>query len=441
VINVCIVKSYGKEVTQSMPEPLVLSDPERRALDSVDTDALLDVLGELIAFQSLGGDESPIQEHMATLMASLGMTVDLWEIPLDEIRHHPAYSADIERDCALGVVGRWGRGDGPKLVLNGHVDVVPAGEFDLWSVPPWEMTIADGRVYGRGSVDMKGGLCCALSAIRALQNAGVELTGEVNIQSVVGEEDGGVGTLATIERGHIGDAAIVLEPTELMVAPAQAGALNFRLTVPGKAAHGALRSEGVSPFDKYLQLYQAMRGFEAERNRALADPLFEAYDVPFALCIGRVRSGVWASTVAESLTCEGRVGVAPSEDPDDVRRAFADVIDQAAQRDPWLRDHPPRLEWWGAQFAPASTDPEHALSQSLINAHRSVTGETPIVRGMPYGADMRLLANEGGMPTVIYGPGDVRRAHAPDEFVPIADLTVATQTLALSLLRFCGAAN
>lgn len=428
------------EDTQSMPEFHPLSDRERRVVDAVDMDALLDTLSELIAFQSLGGHEGPIQAHMASLMAAMGFDVDRWEIPLDEIRRHPAYSADIERDQALGVVGRWGKGDGPTLVLNGHVDVVPAGEMDLWSVPPWEMTIADNRVYGRGSVDMKGGLSCALAAIRALREADIELAGEIMIHSVVGEEDGGVGTLATIERGHGGDAAIVLEPTELMVAPAQAGALNFRLTVPGKAAHGALRGEGVSPFDTYLPLYQAMREFESERNRRRTDPLFADYAIPFALCVGRVWSGVWASTVAESLTCEGRVGVAPSEDPADVRQAFANVIDQAAEHDPWLRDHPPRLEWWGAQFAPASTDPDHALPQTLINAHRDVTGQAPVIRGMPYGADMRLLVNQGGMPTVIYGPGDVRQAHAPDEYVPIADLETATRTLALSLLRFCGTA-
>ena len=418
-----------------------MSRLERRVLDAVNVDALLDTLGDLIRFESLGGNEFPIQDRMATLLENHGFDVDRWEIPLNELRQHPAYSADIEREQAIGVVGRWGNGESPTLVLNGHVDVVPAGELDLWHVPPWEMTIADNRVYGRGSVDMKGGLCCALSAIRALQQAGVELNGQAMLQSVVGEEDGGIGTLATIERGHIGDAAIVMEPTELMVAPAQAGALNFRLTVPGKAAHGALRGEGVSPFDKYLLIYDAMRGFEAERNRALADPLFDAYDVPFALCIGRVWSGVWASTVAESLTCEGRVGVAPDEDPDDVRRAFGDVIAQAADRDPWLKDHPPQLEWWGAQFAPASTDPEHALPQTLMDAHRSVTGDSPIVRGMPYGADMRLLVNEGGMPTVIYGPGDVRRAHAPDEYVPIADLENATRALALTLCRFCGVAD
>jgi acetylornithine deacetylase len=414
---------------------------ERRALDAVDMNALLEDLAGLIPFRSDGGNETPVQDHVAGLMAGLGLDVDLWEIDLDRLRAHPACTTEIDRKRAVGLVGRRG-GDGRTgekgrtLVLNGHVDVVPAGDLDLWTVPPWEATVRDGRVYGRGSVDMKGGLCCALAAVRAVRDAGARLGGTVLFHSVIGEEDGGLGTLATIERGHTGDAAIVLEPTELMVAPAQAGAMNFRLTVPGRAAHGALRTEGVSPLDRFLPLYAAMREFEAERNRDIADPLFADYDVPFALCIGTLRSGIWASTVAESLTCEGRLGVAVGEEPASVRHAFAAVLDHTARTDPWLRDHPPVLEWWGGQFDPAAIPADHPIVTTVAAAHHEASGRAAVVRGMPYGADMRLLVHQGRTPTVLYGPGDVRRAHAPDEFVPLADLEAATRTLVLTILRY-----
>lgn len=414
---------------------------ERRVLESVDLDGLVETLADLIRLRSDGGTETPMQERMAGLLADGGMEVDRWAIDLAALARHPAFSSEIPRSEALGVVGRMGRGRGPTLVLNGHVDVVPAGEPGLWNVPPWEATVREGRVYGRGAVDMKGALCCALFAIRAIRAAGVELEGSVLLQSVVGEEDGGLGTLAAIERGHTGDAAIVLEPTELMVAPAQAGAMNFRLTVPGRAAHGALRTEGVSPLDHFLPLYAAMQRFERERNAAVTDPLFSAYEVPFALCIGTLRSGVWASTVAESLICEGCLGVAPSEEPEAVRRAFEDVVAEASSRDPWLRDHPPLLEWWGGQFRPAAIAIDHPVVTTLSSAHATVTRAPPVLRGMPYGADMHLLVNEGRTPTVMYGPGDIRRAHAPDEFVPIAELEVATRTLALAIVRFCGHAD
>ncbi len=412
---------------------------ERRVIDAVDMGALMECLADLIAFRSEGGSESPVQEHVADLMTSLGMEVDRWEIDLDSLRRHPAYTAEIEREHALGVVGRMGSGNGRTLVLNGHVDVVPAGDPKLWTVPPWQATVRDGRVHGRGSADMKGGLCCALFAMRAVREAGGDLGGTVLIQSVVGEEDGGAGTLAAIERGHVGDAAIVLEPTELMVAPAQAGALNFRLTVPGKAAHGAFRGEGVSPLDHFLPLHAAMREFESMRNTNVTDSLFAHYDIPYALCIGTVRSGIWASTVAESLVCEGRLGIAVHEEPAKLRRAFASTIEAAARTDEWLRDHPPILQWWGAQFEAVAIATDHPIVTTLASAHRAVTGDEPILRGMPYGADMRLLVKQGRTPAVLYGPGDVRRAHAPDEFVPIAELETATKTLALTVVRFCEA--
>lgn len=415
-----------------------LNTLERRVLDAVDLEGLVACLSELITLRSDGGNEGPMQERMAALMEEAGMEVDLWPLDVEGMSGHPAFSTEIPRIGALGVVGRTGAGRGPTLVLNGHVDVVPAGDEERWSVPPWEATVRRGRVYGRGAVDMKGALCCALFAIRALHRAGVEPEGTVLLQSVVAEEDGGMGTLAALLRGHVGDAAIVLEPTELMVAPAQAGAMNFRLTVPGRAAHGALRTEGVSPLDRFIPIYQALQQMETDRNAALRDPLFAEYEVPFALCIGTLRSGVWASTVAESLVCEGRVGVAPGEEMVGVRRELEAVVARVAAADPWLREHPPVVEWWGGQFESAAIPADHPVVTALAGAHAAVTGAPPSLRGMPYGADMRLLVREGGIPTVLYGPGDIRRAHAPDEFVPVDELGVAARTLALMILRFCG---
>ena len=317
---------------------------------------------------------------------------------------------------------------GPSLILNGHTDVVPAGELSRWTVPPWQGTVQHGRVYGRGAADMKGGLCCALYAVRALREAGARLKGKVMIHSVAGEEDGGLGTLATIERGHIADAAIILEPTQLVIAPAQAGALSFRITIPGQAAHGALRTEGVNPLDKFGPVYSALSELERSRNRRLQHPLFADYDIPFAICVGKLRAGIWASTVAESLVMEGRYGVGITEDCAAAQAELETAVHQAASQDPWLREHPPQLEWWGARYAPAAIPPEHPLVTTLSSGLADSTAQEPRIQGMPYGADMHLLVRQGGIPTVIFGPGDVRRAHAPDEFVPVNELEAVTRS-------------
>lgn len=415
-----------------------MTDSERKALDAVDVDALVDATCGLIGLESLGGRESGAQRAVADLMREAGLEVEHWTIDLDTLKRDPSYHAEVERAEALGVIGRMGGDDGPSLILNGHIDVVPAGEPGRWTVPAWQGTVRDGRVYGRGAADMKGGLCCAIFALRALRDAGITPAGRVSVQSVVGEEDGGLGTLACVRRGERADAAIVLEPTRLTVAPAQAGAFNFRITVPGRAAHGALRAEGVDPIAAFIPIYQALQALEGRRNTRPRHPLFADQALPYALCVGTLRAGVWASTVAESLVCEGRLGVAPDEDGAAARRELVDAVAEAAQRDSWLREHPPVVEWWGGQFEPAVIAANHPIVGTLGDAYEQVCGHAPTVEGMPYGADMRLLVNEGGIPTVLFGPGDVRRAHAPDEFVEIAELEACVRTLVLTILRYCG---
>ncbi len=415
---------------------------EQRVLAAIDVDGMVEYLCQLIAVPSLSGQETAAQEHVAAQMARCGMDVDTWELDMAALRAHPAYCVEVERECGLGVAGVLGADEGGRsLILNGHIDVVPAGDGANWYYPPWRGTVAEGRVYGRGAADMKGGLCCALFAAKALHDAGVRLRGRLIVESVIGEEDGGLGTLATLLRGYRADGAIVVEPTELAVAPAQAGALNFRLTVSGQSAHGCVREEGVSAIDGFIPLYCALQALEAERNHGMRDPLLARYALPYALCVGTLRAGDWPSSVAESLVCEGRYGVAVGEEPAAARRALEEAVAAAAQADPWLRDHPPQVEWWGGQFAPAAIPVDHPLVETMRAAYQDAAGMAARVEGVTYGSDMRLLVNEGGVPAVLFGPGDVRRAHRPDEFVPVVDLVAAVRTLALAAVRLCGVAG
>ena len=443
-----------------------LSAAERRALQALDLDGLVAFLRELIAVPSLDGEESPAQRRVAAWMESAGLATDVWRIDFDELSRHPDWCHEVDRDEALGVVGWYeekaaGRaaagsyagpsGPGRDLMLNGHIDVVPVGDKAAWTTPPWDPAVRDGRVYGRGAADMKGGLACALFAAKAIRDAGVRLRGRLSVASVVGEEDGGTGTLATILRGHTADGAIVVEPTQLAVIPAQAGSLMFRLVVPGLSAHGCVREEGVNAVERFLPLFTALRQLEAERcglATGAADvagdphsPLFARYRLPWPIEIGTLRAGDWASSVPDKLVAEGRLGVATGEESAAARRAFAEAIARAAAADPWLAEHPPTVEWWGGRFDPAVTDPSDPLVTAVVDAATAVTGEAPPIEGVTYGADMRLLVNVGGIPTVLFGPGDVRVAHMPDEHVPIDELRTAAEALIVAALRFCGVAE
>ncbi len=444
-----------------------LTPAERSAVEALDLDGLVALVGDLVAIPSLDGDETPAQRRVASWMEAAGLDTDVWPIDFNELAAHPDWCHEVVRDEALGVVG-WvgepagGRSAGRDLLLDGHIDVVPVGDEATWSTPPWDPALRDGRVYGRGTVDMKGGLCCALLAAKAVRDAGVRLAGCLSVTSVVGEEDGGTGTLATLLRGHSADGAVVMEPTRLQVVPAQAGSLMFRLIVHGRSAHGCVREEGVNAVELFVPLLAALRRLESDRcgvrgsgEAALAgangpetyraavagdphSPLFAPYRLPWPIEVGIVRAGEWASSVPDTLVAEGRYGVAVGEDVAAARRAFEEAIARAAAAQPWLAAHPPEVEWWGGRFDPVVTDPTDPIVAAVSSAAADVTGSAPRVEGVTYGADMRLLVNVGGIPTVLFGPGDVRVAHMPDEHVPIEDLRVAAQALILTAVRFCG---
>jgi acetylornithine deacetylase len=417
----------------------MLTAREAEVLNRINRDALVSDLSSLIAIHSLGGAETPAQEWMATRLGRLGLDVDTWSIDFQALQQHPAFSMEVPRDHGLGVVGSLGSGAGPVLVLNGHVDVVPVGDLSQWTVPPFAATVRDGHVLGRGACDMKGGVAAALAALAALSLSRVALDGRVMLQSVIAEEDGGAGTLATILRGHVGEGALSMEPTELMLAPAHAGALSFRIRVGGRSAHGCVREEGVSAIETFQPVHEALLALESDRNRRLRQPLFERYRLPYALSIGRISAGDWPSSVPDLLICEGRYGIAPGEDANAAKQEFERAVASAAQDHAYLATHPPTVEWWGGQFMPASTPMDAAIVSSTTDAITEVTGGPPRVEGMTYGADMRLLVNQGGMPTVLFGAGNVRRAHRPDESVPIEDLLTVARVIALTAMRFCRA--
>jgi acetylornithine deacetylase len=318
---------------------------------------------------------------------------------------------------------------------------VDPGDPAAWQGGPLSGSLEGDLLYGRGSCDMKGGLVTHLVALDALSDLGLEPRGDVTVAATVGEENGGLGALSTILRGYRADAAIITEPTRLALVPAQGGSLVFRLKIQGRSAHAAVRDEGVSALEKFVPIFENLRELEEERNGVLSHPLYDGLKNKVPINIGVVRAGNWASTVPESLLAEGRIGLIPGEEVDSFKALIAERIAAVAERDPWLREHPPQIEWFGGQFAPAEVAPDAPICEALKRAHERVTGEEPTVEGVPYGADMRLFIHFGGMPCVMYGAGDVNVAHAPDEHISITELLTAASTIACLLTDWCGVAE
>ncbi len=399
---------------------------------------MISLLQDLVRIPSLTGEETEVQQYLSPYLKGMGLQVDEWCPFRSDVSGHPAFSDD---GLPLGerpvVVAGWpGSGSGRSMILNGHVDVVPTGDPAGWTDDPWSGAIRNERLYGRGSCDMKGGLVSGITAIAALRKMDFDLRGDLLMECVIGEETGGIGTLATIIRGYKADAAIVLEPTRMNLCPLGAGAASFRLRIPGLAAHGAMRLEGVSAIEKFFLIYNALSEFEHRRQSAFQHPLFDSDTLVAPLSIGKVQAGDWLSTVPENLIAEGRYGILPGENISEARNKFEACLKQTAQSDSWLNAHRPTVEWFEGQFEPAETPTDAPIIRVLSECHRHVNGTVPGMHGVPYGSDLRFFTNNAGMHAVLYGPGDVAVAHSLNEFVPLEEVFNAALTVALAVIAW-----
>ena len=416
----------------------VLRDIERLAADAVDADWAAEVATQLVRVPSVTGDEVAVQDLVASRLADAGLAVERVEVDPTDARRDPDWpGSEMPRERLPIVLGRIGRAGGRRVVLVGHVDVVPVGDPATWTRDPWAGERDGDRLYGRGAVDMKGGVASILAAVQALTRSGLadRLGGEILVASVPSEEDGGQGMLAAIRAGVTGDVAIITEPTDLEIVIAHAGAITFKLTVPGRAAHASVRREGVSALDNLQTLVRALAADEAARNGAETDPLMTAHALPYATIIGKVAGGDWASTVIDRIEAEGRYGVKLGQSWRDAERDLIRCIDDANESDPFLRDHPATVELTGGRFSSSRVPADHPLPVGLAAVASAVLGHEPPMTGEPYGADMRLLVNEGATPTVIFGPGDKRVAHSADEWVSVTEIAACARTLAAWLVR------
>ena len=421
-----------------------LSPPETRVLEALDTDALVASLVRLVRVPSVTGspEESELQHDLARLLDAEGLDVDAWPIDLEATRSDPAFpGSEADRSEAHGLVGVLPGGSGdpvPALVLQGHVDVVPVGDRTAWVHDPFTAHV-DGRVlHGRGACDMKAGVAANLAVVQAIRRSGVVLDRPLALHSVVSEEDGGLGAFATLRRGHSGEVAVITEPTSGRLVTATAGALTFAITVPGLAAHGSSRLSGHSAIDAYLPVHTALTALERRRNVDV-DPRFGDNPLPYPLSVGIVQAGDWASTVPDRLVAHGRFGVRLGEDVGRARAELAEAVATAAAADPWLRDHPPVVTWPGGQFASGELVSGHPLVGELQAACVAIGAPSPPPAAAPYGSDLRLYAGLGGIPTLHFGPGDVRDAHSPHEQVDLDEVVAVARALAVLAVRRCGA--
>jgi acetylornithine deacetylase len=390
------------------------------ALDAVDRDAIARDVSRLVRVRSITGSERGAACELVAVAQEIGLDARLVEHDLDVIRSAAGYPGEEAlRTELVGALITLPGGDGARLCLNGHLDVVPEGS-EPWAHDPWSGDIAGGRVHGRGAVDMKGGVVAALHALGALKQAGVPPAGDIVLQGVSSEEDGGLGTFAALEAGHDFAACLIPEPTEFGVVCAQAGALTFSGVVRGKTAHAAARLEGISAIDRYVPIHLALQAYEREMNGRPRHALLADHPLPYPLLVGQLRAGRWSSQVPEELHFEGRVGVPVGTRVEQVREEFESVVLSVAGDT--------EITWTGGQFGSGATPVDDPWVDHVRAAASAELGSPPPLTGVAYGADMRLFC-ERDIPCVMFGPTGLRLAHAKDEWVSTTELAAVSRTI------------
>jgi acetylornithine deacetylase len=402
---------------------------------AADRESLLEFLAESVRRPSISGREDDVAAFYRDWCVDQGWNVDVQ--PLSTSSLGGALTDEPRPAERTNLVVRTGHGSGGRdtLVINGHVDVVPPGEDAQWTHPPFSGRRRGGRVHGRGSVDTKGGIAAALFACKALDATGIRLSWDIALALVVGEETTGIGTQASFDLLPEPAAAIVLEPTGNDVVPICSGLLFFTIETFGVAAHTSAPWQGQDALVLLLDIRRALAELADVRSAAYSHPLLDDLPTAIPFVVGTMQAGTFRASVPDHATMSGRFGIPPGESISHVRELVEEIVDRLG------RDavRPPRVRWGNSGSAGWETPLDAPLVTAMQRAHGDVIGG-PALRGMTSGSDASFYGGRG-VPTVLFGPGDMAAAHAPDESVEEDAVVSAATVLALTMLGMDEAAG
>jgi len=437
-----------------------VNQTHKRIIDAVETsaDRITKTLQDLIGFESVvkadpttaGPGERLCQEYLANRIKNLGFDVDLWEPdgPALYRKYQGRPGAQQgrtfeERPILAGKLQ--GQGGGHSLLLTGHIDVVPPGPLDHWTHPPFTGVLDEGKVYGRGAVDMKGGVACMLMAVELLKEQDSKLSGDVIFSTVVDEEIGGMGTLAMVDRGIKADAGILPEPTNAAVSPLCHGILWGRIIIDGIGGHAELKKKhwtAGGPVDAVALTRTILDGIDVLNQRWSTDPRknHPLMELSNQIIVTQINVGEHPSSTAGRGEIIIDVQYLPHERDENklggrVKQEVERHLANISQLDPYLAHKPPRIEWiLDADCA------EVPAAHPLIGAFRVAceeADESMTIWGLGAHTDMGCPTELGETPTVNFGPGDPSEAHQPDENVSVNDLVKTTKIMALTIANWC----
>jgi succinyl-diaminopimelate desuccinylase len=405
-----------------------MTDIRAAALDHLDAEELVEFLGRLVRTPSVflpavpGANEQQAARLVYDQLAAWGWQ-PLWE---EVAPGRPNVIADLAGSL----------GDGPLLIFEGHTDVVTPGDRAAWRHDPFGAEIVGRRMYGRGTADMKAGVAAMLFAARALQLAGAPFAGRIRLLVPVDEEGLMLGVKHMVARGHADGAAgaIICEPEEREVCVAHKGSLRLRLIAYGRIAHGAMPEEGVNALAAMVRLLGRILVLEAQvQGEQGVHPLLgKPYITP---TIARAPlSGDTSQLNCLPDQCDAFLDIRslPSMRHADLIGRIEGLIDELRAEFPSYRYDLEVID----DRPPTEIAADHPLVAALTGAHQRVYGRAPAYGGVPGSTDGVILARDRHIPVVVYGPGDKRIPHQPDEFVDLDEVVRAAQVYIVAAIAF-----
>lgn len=396
----------------------------------------LELTRDLVRDYSVLGQEQDALTTMERWFSRLDLPTE--RVPLDApgFADHPQ-RAPTEWSSAgrYNLVSRLNAGaDGPHLVLNGHLDVVPAEPTDMWTRPPWEPWEQDGWLFGRGAGDMKAGIAAMVMAVQAVREAGVAIDFPLTLQTVIEEECTGNGALACLHQGYSGDFVLIPEPFGAQIYSGQVGVLWFRMRIDGVPAHVLDTRAGSNAIEVLQDYLPAFKALEKEINALPRPAPYAALDHPFNLSIGKIEGGNWASSVPAHAILEGRVGFPPGMAPDEIMARVRQVI---AEHHASLDDGSPApsVAFHGFRSEGHLVDLETPAIRLLTRCHEDLIGTPPDHYLSTCTTDLRAFHVAGGINGTCYGPV-AQRIHGVDECVEIDSIRRVMATYALFIHRW-----
>lgn len=416
-----------REVLQENKEKYIRHLKELVEIDTHD-------LGHGIA----GGLEKEGQDYLIALFEKMNASSILIDPMTEEAiqkcyQEHQEGNLNHNYDNRYNVYAGFSGKKSKKLMFNGHIDVMPADDVEKWSNPPFEPIISDGKIYGRGTADMKAGLMASIMAVQLLKDAGVEeLPLDVVITSVCDEEGGGNGSMQAIMSGQKADGVVVCEGTSDELILAHMGFIFFKVTVKGRACHSGDKKKGVSAIEKAIKIIEALKDKEHQWLLEYKHPLLP----PPNLNVGVIKGGDAGSTVAGECEFSTCVHYIPNQmSHNQVVEEFTDVVMRVARGDEWLLNHLPEIEIYqaGGGF---EMEMEHPFVKAFAKAYQNAEGKDVKIVGSPAGCDSRLWRNIAKSPTIQFGPGHLAQCHGIDEWVSIEDYLESILVYANLILTF-----